>query len=153
MPILPLLPDSLYDAMVGVVCYLTAFLAAVASTRPSVAQTTYLLGLGTADITGPVVETNMMGYADLSQTDSGLHMRQRSRAFIIADQTSNDPTTRVVFINADIAMGDTGVRRSIVAQLTALYPGLYNNGNIAFVGAFTSPSLEPSSDYFRNPPT
>lgn len=31
----------------------------------------------------------------------------------------------------DIAMGDTGVRRSIVAELSALYPGLYNNANIA----------------------
>ncbi len=31
-------------------------------------------------------------------------------------------------------MGDTGVRRSIVAQLTAQYPGVYTNENIAFVG-------------------
>lgn len=31
-------------------------------------------------------------------------------------------------------MGDTGVRRSIVAQVSALYPGLYNNSNIALVG-------------------
>lgn len=30
---------------------------------------------GVGDITGPVVETNMMGYADLAQTDTGLHMR------------------------------------------------------------------------------
>lgn len=28
-------------------------------------------------------------------------------------------------------MGDTGVRRSIVANLTALYPGIYTNDNIA----------------------
>lgn len=28
-------------------------------------------------------------------------------------------------------MGDTGVRRSIVSQLSTLYPGLYNNDNIA----------------------
>lgn len=136
MPALPLpfhVPDSLYDAMVSVVWYLTTFLAAV-STQPTTAKTTYLLGLGTADITGPVVETNMMGYASLAQTDTGLHMRQRSRAFIIADSSSTDATSRIVFINADIAMGDTGVRRTIVAQLSALYPGLYTNGNIAFVG-------------------
>ena len=31
----------------------------------------------------------------------------------------------------DIAMGDTGVRRSIVSQLSSMYPGLYNNDNIA----------------------
>ncbi|TFY57319.1 hypothetical protein EVG20_g8593, partial [Dentipellis fragilis] len=137
--------------------------------QPVAAQ--YLLGLGIGDITGPVVETNMMprtnfetlvsapglsysrGYASLAQTDTGLHMRQRSRAFIIADASNS--SNRVVFINAgttptsllrlharlahaaiifvDIAMGDTGVRRSIVSQLSSLYPGVYDNTNIALV--------------------
>jgi neutral ceramidase len=31
-------------------------------------------------------------------------------------------------------MGDTGVRRSIVSQLSSQYPGVYTNDNIAFVG-------------------
>ena len=30
-------------------------------------------------------------------------------------------------------MGDTGIRRSIVNQLAALYPGIYTNTNIALV--------------------
>ncbi|GJE97341.1 neutral/alkaline nonlysosomal ceramidase [Phanerochaete sordida] len=89
----------------------------------------YLLGLGIADITGPVVETNMMGYANHAQMDTGLHMRQRSRAWIVADASS--PADRIVYINADIGMGDTGIRRSVVEQLSSLYPGLYNDGNIA----------------------
>jgi len=64
----------------------------------------------------PIVETNMMvnivyvrseccmtyivfqGYASLPQVDTGLHMRQRSRAFIIAEAAQ--PLNRVVFINA-----------------------------------------------------
>ncbi|KIM36782.1 hypothetical protein M413DRAFT_20430 [Hebeloma cylindrosporum] len=74
----------------------------------------------------------MMGYASLAQTDTGLHMRERSRAFIVADGES--PINRIVFINSDIAMGDSGVRRSIVSQLSSQYPGVYNGGNIAFVG-------------------
>ncbi|KAH0586874.1 hypothetical protein H2248_005713 [Termitomyces sp. 'cryptogamus'] len=74
----------------------------------------------------------MMGYASLEQTDAGLHMRQRSRAFIIAEATS--PSSRNAFINADIAMGDTGVRRSIISQLSILYSGVYNATNVAFVG-------------------
>jgi|SRR5882762_119322 neutral ceramidase len=73
-----------------------------------------------------------MGYASLEQTDTGLHMRQRSRAFIIGDASKQ--SSRVVFINADIAMGDTGVRRTIVSELSSKYPGLYTNENIAFVG-------------------
>ncbi|KAF5374642.1 hypothetical protein D9615_008931 [Tricholomella constricta] len=131
------LPRALYDTMTGIVWYLTAFVAATSlfSETPMAIQAVsaqYLLGLGVGDITGPVVETNMMGYASLDQTDTGLHMRQRSRAFIIADAAS--PSHRVVFINADIAMGDTGVRRSIVARLAAQFPGVYTDGNIAFVG-------------------
>ena len=73
-----------------------------------------------------------MGYASLTQVGSGLHMRQRSRAFIIGDP--NNQTSRVVFINADIAMGDEGVRRNIVAELSSQFPGVYTNENIAFVG-------------------
>lgn len=38
------------------------------------------------------------GYASLAQTDTGLHMRQRSRAFIVADASS--PSNRILFINA-----------------------------------------------------
>ncbi|KIY52549.1 Neutral/alkaline nonlysosomal ceramidase [Fistulina hepatica ATCC 64428] len=97
-----------------------------------VARAQYLLGLGIGDITGPVVETNMMGYGDISQVDTGLHMRQRSRVYIIAE--AENSTNRILFINADICMGDTGVRRAIVSGLESLYDGLYNNENIALVG-------------------
>ena len=31
-------------------------------------------------------------------------------------------------------MGDTGIRRSIVAELSAQYPGLYHDGNVALIG-------------------
>ncbi|KAJ7775713.1 Neutral/alkaline nonlysosomal ceramidase [Mycena maculata] len=91
------------------------------------AQDQYLLGLGIADITGPVVETNMMGYASLAQTDSGLHMRQRARAFIVGEPDVE--ANRVLFINADIAMGDTGVRRAILAELATKYGTLYTAQN------------------------
>lgn len=136
--ILPLdlwdLLHSPFRAMNGLVWYLTAFLTStsVFSGNGEGTAAQYLLGLGIGDITGPVVETNMMGYASLKQTASGLHMRQRSRAFIVADASS--PSDRVVFINADIAMGDDGVRRTIVSQLSSQFPGIYANNNIAFVG-------------------
>ncbi|KZV99360.1 Neutral/alkaline nonlysosomal ceramidase [Exidia glandulosa HHB12029] len=86
---------------------------------------------GIGDITGPIVETNMMGYASLGQTDSGLHMRQRARAFIVAD--ASNPTDRVLFVNLDIGMGDTGIRRGILAKLQTLYNGTYNAQNTALV--------------------
>ncbi|KAJ7200981.1 Neutral/alkaline nonlysosomal ceramidase [Mycena rebaudengoi] len=96
---------------------LPSFLVLCGSVLHAVAQSQYLLGLGVADITGPVVETNMMGYASLAQTDTGLHMRQRTRAWIIGE--TDTPANRVVFINADIGMGDTGIRRSVLTALAA----------------------------------
>lgn len=38
------------------------------------------------------------GYATLAQVNTGLHMRERSRAFIIAEAAQ--PSNRVLFINA-----------------------------------------------------
>ncbi|KAF7324309.1 Neutral/alkaline nonlysosomal ceramidase [Mycena venus] len=108
---------------------LPSFLALSTVVLNAVAQSQYLLGLGIADITGPVVETNMMGYASLAQTDSGLHQRQRARAFIIGETATT--ANRVVFVNADIAMGDTGVRRAILAALATKYGDLYTAQNVA----------------------
>ncbi|KAJ7815949.1 Neutral/alkaline nonlysosomal ceramidase [Mycena olivaceomarginata] len=73
----------------------------------------------------------MMGYASLPQTDSGLHQRQRARAFIVGETGAASATTRIVYVNADIAMGDTGVRRAILAQLATKYGGLYTAQNVA----------------------
>lgn len=94
----------------------------------------YLIGVGIGDVTGPVVETNMMGYADLSQTDTGLHMRQFSRAYIVAAPGTNSAKDRILFVNSDICMGDTAVRRGILQQLAEIYPGLYTESNFALVG-------------------
>jgi len=43
-------------------------------------------------------ESILQGYASLAQTDTGLHMRERSRAFIVADAAA--PSNRIVFINS-----------------------------------------------------
>ncbi|KAF7289178.1 hypothetical protein MIND_01378900 [Mycena indigotica] len=91
----------------------------------------YLLGLGVADITGPTVEENLMGYAVLSQVGTGLYMRQRVRAFIVAEPDGE----RVLLLNADIGMGDTGVRRALLSALAEEFGNdTYNAGNVAFVG-------------------
>ncbi|KAF8840456.1 Neutral/alkaline nonlysosomal ceramidase [Paxillus ammoniavirescens] len=138
----------LRDAIHAVVLYLAAFfVTAGGSGAPSSATTAnvdvsvnngqYLIGVGIGDVTGPVVETNMMGYASLSQTDTGLHMRQRSRAFIIADPSNpTSPTSRILLISSDICMGDTGVRRSILSALSSdpVFGGLYTASNTALVG-------------------
>ncbi|SJX60407.1 related to neutral ceramidase [Sporisorium reilianum f. sp. reilianum] len=111
-----------------------------------------VFGLGIGDVTGPIVEVNMMGYASLPQTNTGLHIRLRSRAFIVGSNespsfgtklagrfhgllpTADGSATRWLFINSDICMGDTAVRKAVVDALRDKYPGIYGERNVAFVG-------------------
>ncbi|WPH01643.1 hypothetical protein R9X50_00449300 [Acrodontium crateriforme] len=75
----------------------------------------YLLGVGKADITGPVVEINLMGYADPAQLGSGLRQRLYSRAFIVGEV--NEPSARFVYLVLDTQSGDTAVRSGILQAL------------------------------------
>ena len=94
----------------------------------------YLLGVGKGDITGPVVEINMMGYADTAQSGTGLRQRLYCRAFIIG--STQTPSERVVYLVLDTQSGDTAVRHGILEGLQALgneYE-VYTKNNIAVTG-------------------
>ncbi|KAL3424353.1 Neutral ceramidase 2 [Phlyctema vagabunda] len=94
----------------------------------------YLLGVGKADITGPVVEINMMGYADPKQLGSGLRQRLYSRAFIIGDIAK--PRDRFVYLVLDTQSGDTAVRYGILDGLSklGLEYSIYGQQNVAVTG-------------------
>ncbi|KAF2485244.1 ceramidase like protein [Neohortaea acidophila] len=96
--------------------------------------TQYLLGVGKADITGPVVEINFMGYANTSQVGSGLRQRLYSRAFIIGH--TDDPTQRFIYLNLDTQAGDTAVRYGVLDVLSKLGAeySVYGQHNVAVVG-------------------
>ena len=94
----------------------------------------YLLGVGKADITGPVVEINMMGYADPNQVGSGLRQRLYSRAFIVGDVDKVDD--RFVYLVLDTQSGDTAVRHGILQGLKEMGTdyNVYGQRNIAVTG-------------------
>ncbi|KAK3900739.1 Neutral/alkaline nonlysosomal ceramidase [Staphylotrichum tortipilum] len=94
----------------------------------------YLLGVGKADITGPVVEINLMGYADPNQVGTGLRQRLYSRAFIVA--SPDNPSERFVYLVLDTQSGDTAVRYGIVNGLKALGSSyaVYSHHNVAVTG-------------------
>ena len=73
-----------------------------------------LLGCGIYDITGPAAERGMMGYASPFQKTGGIHMRLRSRAFVIE---SADRSARLAFISADLCMISQAVKLEVVARL------------------------------------
>ncbi|KAI1303428.1 Neutral/alkaline nonlysosomal ceramidase [Xylaria venustula] len=94
----------------------------------------YLLGVGKADITGPCVEINLMGYADPDQIGTGLRQRLYSRAFIVADPSQ--PSDTFIYLVLDTQSGDTAVRYGILSALQELGPEYagYGHRNLAVTG-------------------
>ena len=74
----------------------------------------WLVGCGSADITGEPWGNAMMGYGMPFQRTEGLHLRQRSRAFVVAEP---DGGRRVVLVVADIAMFFANVRAAVLSRL------------------------------------
>jgi neutral ceramidase len=101
--------------------------------RAAAAGDKYLIGVGKADITGPVVEINFAGYANTEQIGSGLRQRVYARSFIIGEVGTNN---RFVYTILDAMCGDTAVRNGILEGLAALGSGysMYGESNVAVVG-------------------
>ncbi|KAI5292447.1 hypothetical protein KEM52_006349 [Ascosphaera acerosa] len=93
----------------------------------------YLAGAGKADITGPVVELNLMGYAMLEQIGTGLRQRLFARAFIYGEP---DTDHRICYIVLDNCMGDTAIRNGILEGLAAAGGDYakYEAHNVAVIG-------------------
>ncbi|CAH2080502.1 unnamed protein product [Thlaspi arvense] len=99
----------------------------------TVSASTYLIGLGSYDITGPAADVNMMGYANLEQITSGLHFRLRARTFIAAEPRGK----RVVFVNLDACMASQLVTTKVLERLKVRYGDLYTEQNVAISGTHT----------------
>jgi len=94
----------------------------------------YLVGVGKADITGPSVEINFMGYADPAQLGTGIRQRLYSRAFIVGDV--DEPLDRFAYLVLDTQAGDTAVRHGILEALAELGDeyAMYGQQNVAVTG-------------------
>ncbi|XP_014217172.1 neutral ceramidase isoform X3 [Copidosoma floridanum] len=101
---------------------------------PSVASS-YSIGVGIADVTGPVAEVVFMGYAKMDQKGLGLHTRLFARSFII-----DDGEQRFVFVSVDSAMIGHGVKAAVVKKLNSHYGNLYTESNVMISGTHTHSS-------------
>ena len=105
---------------------------------PAAAQcagsTTFLVGSGVYDITGPAAELGMMGYAMLDQKTAGIHQRLRSRAFVVASPCNG---RRAVFVSADLGMVFQAVREKVVARLRQSFGTLYGDDNVLISATHT----------------
>jgi len=92
-------------------------------------QLDFLIGTGIHDITGPAAEVGMMGYSMPHQKTAGIHMRLRSRAFIIA---LHDRSKYVAIVSADLGMIFQGVKQQVIKKLkaNAELSDLYDDENV-----------------------
>ncbi|NP_001123830.1 N-acylsphingosine amidohydrolase (non-lysosomal ceramidase) 2 [Xenopus tropicalis] len=93
-----------------------------------------LIGVGRADCTGLLADVPLMGYASSDQLAGGIHTRQYSRAFIIAEP---DNSKRLVYVSADIGMVSQRVRLEVMEKLKAKYGNLYRQENVILSGTHT----------------
>ncbi|KAK8938881.1 Neutral ceramidase [Platanthera zijinensis] len=123
---------EVHSSVIGIwLCLLLLTVSQNASAQTS--EPTYLIGLGSYDITGPAADVNMMGYANMEQIASGIHFRLRARAFIVAEPGGS----RVVFVNLDACMASQIVTIKVIERLKSRYGGLYNERNVAISGIHT----------------
>ena len=87
--------------------------------QPHHAQTPYLIGRGMTDITGPAVGMPLWGFGRPDQISEGIHIRQRSRAFITVQ--ASDASQRLVFVSADLGSIDHHMTLEVVERLQLRY--------------------------------
>ena len=107
-------------------------------------DTGWLAGRGIADVTGEPLGVGMMGYADTSQFTEGLHQRQRSRAFVIADEATGK---RFVHVTADIGMMFSNIRNDVMDRLAKTYGDTYAEQNVMLTATHTHAGAAGFSHY------
>jgi neutral ceramidase len=95
----------------------------------------YLIGRGIADVTGPAVGVPFWGFGRPDQIGEGIHIRQRSRAFII--EQADDPAKRLVFVSADLGSIDHHIQLTVVERLQQRFGRGYNLDNVIITATHT----------------
>ena len=101
----------------------------------------WLAGVGSADVTGEPWDVGLMGYGMRFQRSTGIHLRQRSRAFVFVDRSTNK---RLVYVVADIGMFFRNVREAVLARLD---PALYDAANVVLTATHTHAGVGGYSCY------
>jgi len=98
----------------------------------------FKIGAGIRDVTGPAGGRVMMGYCMPGQKTAGIHMRLRSRAFVIEDLAGG---SRVALVCADICVVPYAVKKKVVGKLKERFPGetrpIFDDQNVLICGNHT----------------
>ncbi|HWM39881.1 MAG TPA: neutral/alkaline ceramidase [Streptomyces sp.] len=102
--------------------------------QAAAAASSYLVGRGVSDATGEIAEVGMMGYGRVDQQAQGLHTRLRARAFVFADEATDD---RVLLVVVDTAMIFESVHQAVLGRLAEKYGELYTHRNVMITATHT----------------
>ncbi|MFZ1866612.1 MAG: neutral/alkaline non-lysosomal ceramidase N-terminal domain-containing protein [Polyangiales bacterium] len=97
----------------------------------------YLIGAGTGDITGPVVDVAFEGYVRPTHIASGVHTRLKARAFIMGEL---EGSRRLVYVVAELLNMSHEIRLSVVDNLRATHGDLYSLDNVVISATHTHSS-------------
>jgi len=92
-----------------------------------------LVGTGISDVTGPIAEVGMMGYANEKQLSAGLHTRLWARAFVFGDGGGR----RVAFVSADLGMIFSSVKQGVLQRLASIHGPKYHDQNVMLAATHT----------------
>jgi neutral ceramidase len=101
------------------------------------------MGLATRDITGPVVDSQMQGYANGKQISKGLHTRLWARAFVVEGCNGK----RVAFVSADMAQMFHSVRQGVIENLKQKLGGKYSFDNVVISATHTHAAIQGYTHY------
>jgi neutral ceramidase len=111
-------------------------IAALALAAPlcaaSAAADTYLVGCGMTDITGPPVGVKMLGYVRPDQITEGIHLRQFSRAFIVAQDDR-----RLAIVTTDLQSVTHSLVLSVLDALRPTLGDAYRLDNVVIAATHT----------------
>ena len=94
----------------------------------------FLVGRGLADITGEAAGCGMLGYGKADQQTEGIHTRQRSRAFVIA-QGREGP--RLLLVVNELPLVFDSVHQEVLRRLRARYGETYTARNTMITATHT----------------
>ncbi len=100
----------------------------------------FLIGAGIHDVTGPAAEVGMMGYSMPHQKTAGIHIRLRSRAFVIS---SLNQEKMIVLVSADLGMVFQAVKQAVLRKLEE---------NVSTKGKFKDENVMLSANHTHSGP-
>ncbi len=97
------------------------------------AQSTFKVGTGVYDVTGPAAEVTMAGFARVGMHTGGIYTRLRARSFVIEGASGE----RVVYVCADLLAIQQSVMMKVIEKLQKRFGDTYTYKNVMLHGNHT----------------